>query len=83
MTNPTLFGLAGGEAGPEAILPLDKIQGYFNSAVKNVLGNKQGGETNINLNIENFNNERKQDIEELSREIAYYISRKKFALGGR
>ena len=45
MTQPTLFGLAGGEAGPEAILPLDKIQGYFNEAFENVIKNGQEAKT--------------------------------------
>jgi phage-related minor tail protein len=41
MTNPTVFGvnpatgnlMAGGEAGPEAILPIDRLQGYISSAI--------------------------------------------------
>lgn len=39
MTNPTIFGIngnklmAGGEAGPEAILPIDRLQGYISSAI--------------------------------------------------
>ena len=39
MTNPTIFGvngnrlMAGGEAGPEAILPIDRLQGYISSAI--------------------------------------------------
>ena len=47
MTNPTLFGfsgstaLVGGEAGPEAILPLDRIQGYFDNAFENVMKKNQ------------------------------------------
>lgn len=40
MLNPTIFGmagnrlLAGGEAGPEAIAPIDKLQGYVADAVE-------------------------------------------------
>lgn len=39
MMNPTIFGMngnrlmAGGEAGPEAILPIDRLQGYISSAI--------------------------------------------------
>lgn len=39
MMNPTIFGMngnslmAGGEAGPEAILPIDRLQGYITSAI--------------------------------------------------
>lgn len=40
MTKPTVFGMngsslmAGGEAGPEAILPIDKLQGYVAEAIQ-------------------------------------------------
>lgn len=40
LTNPTIFGMngnrlmAGGEAGPEAILPIDKLEGYISSAIE-------------------------------------------------
>jgi hypothetical protein len=40
MTNPTIFGMhgnslmAGGEAGPEAILPIDKLEGYISGAIE-------------------------------------------------
>lgn len=40
MMNPTIFGIngtnlmAGGEAGPEAILPIDRLEGYISDAVE-------------------------------------------------
>ena len=40
MTHPTIFGvngnrlMAGGESGPEAILPIDRLQGYVSDAVE-------------------------------------------------
>lgn len=40
MVNPTIFGMhgnslmAGGEAGPEAILPIDKLEGYISGAIE-------------------------------------------------
>lgn len=40
MMNPTIFGvngnnlMAGGEAGPEAILPIDKLEGYISGAIE-------------------------------------------------
>lgn len=45
MTNPTVFGvnpatgnlMAGGEAGPEAILPIDRLQGYIFSAIDKMM----------------------------------------------
>lgn len=45
MMNPTIFGMngnrlmAGGEAGPEAILPIDKLEGYVISAVEKTMQN--------------------------------------------
>lgn len=39
MTKPTIFGvngtslMAGGEAGPEAILPIDRLEGYIENAI--------------------------------------------------
>ena len=40
MTKPTIFGMngntihAGGEAGPEAILPIDRLEGYIQGAIE-------------------------------------------------
>lgn len=40
MTRPTIFGfnglnaMAGGEAGPEAILPIDRLEGYIEGAIE-------------------------------------------------
>lgn len=42
MTKPTIFGfnginfMAGGEAGPEAILPIDKLEGYIINAIAKI-----------------------------------------------
>ena len=83
MTQPTLFGLAGGEAGPEAILPLDRIQGYFNKAFETVVGEHGSGDMNVSLNIENFTNNTEQDINVLVEEIAKLIKKKRLATGGR
>lgn len=44
MTQPTLFGalgsklLGGGEAGPEAILPIERLQGFVDVAVSKAMG---------------------------------------------
>jgi len=43
MLNPTIFGMngnslmAGGEAGPEAILPIDRLEGYVENAVEKTM----------------------------------------------
>lgn len=41
LTKPTIFGvngnklMAGGEAGPEAVLPIEKLEGFISSAIEN------------------------------------------------
>ena len=44
------------------------------------LDKQQNG--NLSLNIENFNNNREQDVKELVEEIAFYLKRKNIAVGG-
>ena len=59
----------------EAILPINKLP--------QLLGlDKQNNTGSLNLNIENFNNTREQDIKELVEEIAFYLRRKNIAIGG-
>lgn len=59
----------------EAILPINKLP--------QLLGlDKQNNSGNLNLNIENFNNNREQDIKDLVEEIAFYLRRKNIAIGG-
>lgn len=79
---PTVLGGMGiGDAhngigsNAEAILPINKLP--------QLLGlDKQNNSGNLNLNIENFNNNREQDIKELVEEIAFYLRRKNIAIGG-
>ena len=42
----------------------------------------QGVNGNLSLNIENFNNNREQDVKEVVEEIAFYLKRKNIAVGG-
>lgn len=59
----------------EAILPINKLP--------QLLGlDKQNNSGSLNLNIENFNNTREQDVKELVEEIAFYLRRKNIAIGG-
>ena len=59
----------------EAILPINKLP--------ELLGlDKQNNTGSLNLNIENFNNTREQDVKELVEEIAFYLRRKNIAIGG-
>lgn len=76
---PTLFntstGLKGvGEAGAEAVIPIDNMYDNIKSIIANE--NKKNSNDGFTLNIENFENNRKQDIEDLMEEIAFFMKRK-------
>lgn len=59
----------------EAILPINKLP--------ELLGlDKQNNSGNLSLNIENFNNNREQDIKDLVEEIAFFLKKKNIAIGG-
>ena len=58
----------------EAILPINQLPKLLG------LDKQQSG--NLSLNIENFNNNREQDVKELVEEIAFYLKRKNIAVGG-
>ena len=59
----------------EAILPVNQLP--------KLLGlDKQSNNGSLSLNIENFNNNREQDVKELVEEIAFYLRRKNIAVGG-
>ncbi len=77
---PTLFntpyGLKGvGEAGPEAVIPINSM--YDN--IKSIVANENKNNGGFVLNIEHFENTREQDIEELMEEIAFFMKRKGLA----
>ncbi len=78
---PTVLGGMGvGDAhngigsNAEAILPINQLPKLLG------LDKQQSG--NLSLNIENFNNNREQDVKELVEEIAFYLKRKNMAVGG-
>ena len=52
----------------EAILPINQLP--------KLLGLDKKQSNGLNLNIENFNNGREQDIQSLVEEIAFYMKRK-------
>ncbi len=77
---PTLFntpyGLKGvGEAGPEVVAPL--------SDLKAMLGLNGGQGEGLVVNIENFVNNRKQDVQAFAEELEFYKSQASMARGGR
>ena len=57
-------------SGAEAILPIDKLPEIL--GLDKMVGN------NLAVNIENFHNNREQDINQLAEEIAFYLKRKRF-----
>lgn len=66
-------GFKGMGAQKEAVLPIEKLPDLLG------LNNRQGGD--FNLNIENFNNEREQDIEQLVKEIGYFARKRGLNFG--
>ena len=62
-------------SGAEAILPIDKLPQLLG-----LDNNDNGG--NITLNIENFNNNREQDLKQLLRELEFYRKRANRSVGG-
>lgn len=80
MMNPTLFGrtrngfLGGGEAGAEAILPLDRLPGLMK---------KMGYGGNTVINIENLYARTEQEAKQLMKEIAFIVKQEKIGKGKR
>ena len=56
------------------------ISTNFSKSKSNTSIPSQSG--NLSLNIENFNNNREQDVKDLVEEIAFYLKRKNIAVGG-
>ena len=63
-------GYQGMGAQAEAVLPIEKLPDLLG------LNQRKGGD--FNLNIENFNNEREQDIDQLVKEISYFARKRGF-----
>lgn len=86
MTEPTAFGMsgnrvqAGGEAGPEAILPLtNSVLGGIGKGITSAMqdSNPVGtGDLIFNLTIKEFNNKTDEDVEKLSERLAFLVKRK-------
>lgn len=75
LTKPTIFGtdgnklLGGGEAGKEAIAPLDKLMGYIRQAVKEESSGKTGDEIHLHLNA--FGNLPKEIMDQMAEYLLY------------
>lgn len=75
---PSVIGV--GEAGTEAVLPIDKLDDLIAKAMEKVKGNTNGG--GLTLNIENFINNTDKDIEQLAYELEFYRQRVAMGRGG-
>lgn len=73
---PSVIGV--GEAGTEAVLPIDRLDELMAKAIEKV---RDGAGTSggLSLHIENFNNNSDKDIEQLAYELEFY--RQRVALG--
>lgn len=83
-TKPTLFntptGLKGvGEAGAEAVLPIEKLYGFIDKAIKANMNN--GGNSGVTVTGNTFNVREEQDIEKVARELYTLIDRKRRGVG--
>lgn len=72
---PSVIGV--GEAGTEAVLPIDRLDELMARAIEKVKGNDASG--SFTVNIENFINNREKDIEQLAYELEFY--RQKISMG--
>lgn len=76
--SPSVIGV--GEAGTEAVLPIDKLDELMARAMEKVKGNSNGA--GLTLHIENFINNTEKDIERLAYELEFYKQRAAMATGG-
>lgn len=88
-TKPTVIGNHGfGEAGKEAILPLDKLPKLIGmdkqqQLIDKILSDGAGATGGTTINIEKFENNREQDVAQLAKELEYYRQRYNFSKGVR
>lgn len=75
LTKPTIFGtdgnklLGGGEAGKEAVAPLDKLMGYIRQAVKEETNGRSGDENHIHLTA--YGNLPKEIMDQMAEYLLY------------
>lgn len=69
--SPSVIGV--GEAGQEAVLPIDRLDELMARAIEKAKGSNSGG--GLALHIENFINNSDKDIEQLAYELEFYRQR--------
>jgi phage-related minor tail protein len=77
---PSVIGV--GEAGTEAVLPIDKLDELMARAIERVVGKGDNSSGGITLQIENFINNTNKDIEQLAYELEFYRQRVAMGRGG-
>lgn len=76
-SRPSIIGV--GEAGTEAVLPIDRLDELMAKAIEKSKGNSSAG---LTLHIENFINNSDKDIEQLAYELEFYRQRVSMGRGG-
>ena len=76
--SPSVIGV--GEAGQEAVLPIDRLDELMARAIEKAKGSNSGG--GLALHIENFINNSDKDIEQLAYELEFYRQRVSMGRGG-
>lgn len=74
---PSVIGV--GEAGTEAVLPIDRLDDLMAKAIEKAKGGSGNG---LTLHIENFINNTEKDIEQLAYELEFYRQRVSMGRGG-
>lgn len=79
---PSIIGV--GEAGSEAVLPIDRLDDLMAKALQKVSGNtNENNNGGLNITIENFINNTEKDIEQLAYELEFYRQRISMGRGGK
>ncbi|WP_394870307.1 phage tail tape measure protein [Clostridium butyricum] len=79
---PSIIGV--GEAGSEAVLPIDRLDDLMARALQKVSGStNEKNDGGLNITIENFINNTEKDIEQLAYELEFYRQRISMGRGGK
>lgn len=80
--SPSVIGV--GEAGTEAVLPIDRLDDLLAKALQKVNGSSnENSNSTFTLHIENFINNTEKDIEQLAYELEFYRQRITMGRGGK
>lgn len=77
---PSVIGV--GEAGTEAVLPIDRLDDILAKALEKIKVKGNGNDSGLTLHIENFINNTDKDIEQLAYELEFYRQRVVMGKGG-